>query len=212
VSGTAGPKTEYVRYALVLDDVMTIASGRITVAHESRARPDFHATIEVDSDWSGDGTLELCRTDSTGDACQDVRRVPLRISVTEDRDSRNILVYFANSRIGSASECEVVYPVTRPIPRSCVRVARAALYQLLLGPNAEEQSDDYRTEAPAGIRLQSLSLDDGIARIDFNRALTHISEQCERDRFRAQVEQTLVQFESVRAIALTVDGDPWDAR
>lgn len=86
-----------------------------------------------------------------------------------------------------------VAPVRREVITS-VRVAGAALTQLLMGPTAEERADGLETAIPAGTQQESTSIGNGIAKVDFSRLVTNRAAQ-------AQFVYTLTEFPTVRRVA-----------
>jgi hypothetical protein len=85
-----------------------------------------------------------------------------------------------------------VWPAQREVPATD-RPWISALEALFLGPTAQEESDlDFETAIPDGIELETLEIDDGIARLDVTDELT--------DAALAQTVYTLTQFASVEAV------------
>jgi germination protein M len=73
------------------------------------------------------------------------------------------------------------------------QVATAALNALFEGPNAEERNDGLTTAVPSGTALESLTIDQGVARVALNRRLAGAAA--------AQVIYTLEQFPTVHSVS-----------
>lgn len=127
--------------------------------------------------------------------------------VTDQQDTVAIELYFGSSENDPQSlYCDVVYPVKRQIPRTS-QPARVSLQLLLEGPSPEERSEGYFTSINPGVEIRDLSIERGTARVDFSRALDEgVAGSCRVSAIRAQIEATLRQFESVREVQITVEG------
>jgi immunoglobulin-like protein involved in spore germination/sporulation and spore germination protein len=73
-------------------------------------------------------------------------------------------------------------------------IGTAAVDQLLAGPAAVDRSAGLTTAIPAGTRLESLSIDEGVAHVELSRSLGEAAT--------AQVVFTLTQFPSVRRVEI----------
>jgi len=91
----------------------------------------------------------------------------------------------------------VLEPVTVAAPPTQA-VARAALEQLLAGPGA-----GLHSAIPAGVELEDVSIEDGIATARFSAKLGTPTREAQ-----GQIVSTLTQFPSVSAVRVEVDGDP----
>ena len=117
-----------------------------------------------------------------------------------------VRVYFSR-RPDSERSASAVFPVTRVAPDRAV--ATAALAALIEGPNAAERADGYYSDLHGALNGPStcsgrdfrIAIEDGTATVRFCRAVA--SAGIGRDaRIRAQVEATVRQFPSVRAVRL----------
>jgi spore germination protein GerM len=83
-----------------------------------------------------------------------------------------VKVYFGTSltEAKNSDDCSNVAPFKRVIPKTKA-VARAALEELLKGPNQEEKNGGYVTSLNPGLVIQRLTIDDGVAQVDFNEEL-----------------------------------------
>lgn len=80
-------------------------------------------------------------------------------------------------------------------------VARAALEQLIAGPNATEQGAGFTTLVPADTRIDGLDVTGGVATVT-------LSPQPTDPTARAQVVYTLAQFPTIDAVRFGTGGTP----
>lgn len=133
---------------------------------------------------------------------------PAANRVDPDRSAfLNLTLYFSNSREDPETlRCSQVYPVSRRIPATD-RVAFAALHELLEGPTAAEAEVGYYSNLNPGTRLLSLDLAAGIATVDFSDEFSAgVSGSCRVEAIRAQIQETLRQFETVHEVRIRVEG------
>lgn len=83
--------------------------------------------------------------------------------------------------------------------------ATYAMQELLAGP----ESEWARTEIPAGTTLESVVIDDGLAtvRLLADNMNAWSGGSCHVLAIRAQIEQTLLQFETVDRVAIYINGE-----
>jgi hypothetical protein len=101
-----------------------------------------------------------------------------------------------------------IVPVLRTVARSPA-TARAAMTQLLAGPDDRESGADprIRTLIPAGTRLLGISIADGVARVDLSSEFGSGGGTFSARARVAQVVYTLTQFSSVDAVTFMLDGE-----
>lgn len=122
--------------------------------------------------------------------------------------SASFEVFFGNSEEDPESEdCSVVYPVER-MAKETSAVARLALEELLAGPTPEERALGYYTSINPGVTIRHLAVSGGEAVVDLSREVeTGVAGSCQVEAIRAQLERTLMQFDTIRNVSLTVDGE-----
>jgi Sporulation and spore germination/Immunoglobulin-like domain of bacterial spore germination len=115
--------------------------------------------------------------------------------------------FFLGSFTGSGG----LAPVLREVPETKA-VARAAMMQLLAGPNARELGarPAMYTAIPEGTRLLDLSITDGVATVDLSREFESGGGSEGMFVRLAQVVYTLTQFPTVDAVRLELAGEPVD--
>ena len=121
-------------------------------------------------------------------------------------------VYF-NDLVKNPNEtdCSLVYPVARSLSQTQIP-ERAALEELLKGPTPQEKIAGYYTSINPGVKINSLAIASGIARVDFDATLDRgIGGSCLVASIRAQITETLMQFPEVRSVVISVLGNSKEA-
>lgn len=124
--------------------------------------------------------------------------------------STTLKVYFGNQLNDPGSlHCERVYSVSRSILALTDQEnqARAILQQLLAGPTEAEKIKGYFTSLNSGVRLNSVTISNGVARADFSEELNRgVAGSCWVGAIRAQITTTLKQFSEVQNVQISVAG------
>ncbi len=117
-----------------------------------------------------------------------------------------VQVFFAAPSPG----CTATRPVTRSVPLP--RVAEGAVRALVAGPTAEEAAQGATSAfsaATAGL-VRDFALDQaGVATVELaalEGVLPRPASVCEADRIRAQLTDTLLQFDEIREVRYRVEG------
>lgn len=87
-------------------------------------------------------------------------------------------------------------------------VLRAALDELVDGPNAEEQDWGLETAIPEGTSVNGVSLDDGVATVDLSEEFDDGGGSLSMHTRLAQVVFTATRFPTVEGVLLELDGEP----
>lgn len=119
-----------------------------------------------------------------------------------DTQSSSVTVYFLCSDLLPAD----VRPVTRPVPE---RTLRAALAELLAGPNAAETRQGYDTtfDGPAQGLLRDVTIDDGLATVDFiDRLSDFAGTTFQNAALVAMLNTTVFEFDEIDAVAYQIEG------
>jgi hypothetical protein len=121
--------------------------------------------------------------------------------------TQTVKIYFNNVMFDPGlMDCSNVYPVTRKID-STRAVGRAALEELLQGLVAGESDKGYITNLNTGIKIQKLTIENGVAKVDFSEQLqAGVGGSCKTAAIRAQITQTLKQFPTVKEVVISIDG------
>lgn len=117
-----------------------------------------------------------------------------------------VQAFFSNNNLDPEISCNKVFEVKRRVPKT-VAVARAALEQLLAGPNEQEATQGYFTSINPGVKIQGLEVTNGAARADFNDTLERsVGGSCRVAAIRAQITETLKQFAAVDSVIISING------
>lgn len=86
-------------------------------------------------------------------------------------------------------------------------VGRAALKALLRGATEEEIDQGWVSSVNPGVRIQSLKIENGVAKVDFDEQLGYqVGGSCRVAAIRAQITDTLLQFPTVDSVVISIDG------
>lgn len=130
--------------------------------------------------------------------------VPVKIIKTDNSTSK-VYIYFNNSRMDPEASCNKVFPVERIISKTQV-IARAAIEELLKGPTETEKTQDFFTSINPGVEIQKLTIENNVAKIDFNEQLEfQVGGSCRVSAIRAQIIETLKQFSTVKDVIISID-------
>lgn len=131
-------------------------------------------------------------------------RVPVKFG--QASETMVVKAYFNNSDLDPETSCNKVFPVDRQVPRTQA-VAKAALEELLKGPTTQEEDNKYFTSINSGVKIQSLTIENGTAKVDLDEQLEfQVGGSCRVAAIRAQIIQTLEQFPTVQNVIISIDG------
>lgn len=136
-------------------------------------------------------------------------RVPVTFSVIAPVATTSIKVYFQNERklMPGQDICTTVASVTR-IVTSTPTIGTTTLEELLKGPTETERAVGYTTSLPTGVKLNRLTITDGVALADFSAELDRgIGGSCRVTAIRKQLTETLRQFPTVTSAVLAINGE-----
>lgn len=121
-------------------------------------------------------------------------------------ETMKVEVYFNNDKMDPEFSCNKVFPVERKIPKT-KEVARAAIEELLKGATDGEKTTGFFTSINSGVKIQSLIITNGVAKIDFDDKIEfQVGGSCRVSAIRSQIVQTLKQFPAVRDVVISVNG------
>ncbi len=166
----------------------------------------FEATLNIASlPEIGEGVLVFERDNPSGLPENDEQiRVPIRFPQSEETSV--VKVFFNNSDFDPEFSCNKVFPKERVISKTPA-IARAALELLLNGPTFGEQAENFFTSINSGVKIQKLSIEDNIAKVDFDSQLEfQVGGSCRVAAIRSQITETLKQFPTVKNVIISIDG------
>jgi hypothetical protein len=165
---------------------------------------DFNAEIEFNSKNDGKVFLVFNRDNPSGLPENDEEfRIPVKIELAE---TMIIKVFFNNNQMDPEMSCNKVFPVQRIIKKT-EAVGRAAIEELLRGPAETEKTQGFFTSINSEVKIQNLTIENGIAKIDFDEQLQfQVGGSCRVSAIRAEIIETLKQFESVKEVIISING------
>lgn len=123
--------------------------------------------------------------------------------VKTSTEKSKIKLYFGKE---GENSCTNLFPIEREIIKT-EGIARATIEELLMGLTIEEEKEGYFTSINKGVKINSLNIVDGIAKIDFDESMERgIGGSCRVSAIRQQINQTLMQFSSIKKVIISVDG------
>jgi hypothetical protein len=133
----------------------------------------------------------------------DVVSIPVYLS---DKNIK-LAAYFGNSALGSSDDCQKVFPLYRLTSET--KTVGAKSLSLLLNSllSGEEKEAGYFSSLPDDTKLISLNIKNGAAYADFNSSLNAVGGSCRVSAIRSQIENTLKQFDSVKKVIISVNGE-----
>ena len=206
VRGEARTFENTVIIRLVQDDGRVLAEDFTTAdAKDIGQFGAFEIQLFYSAPTQNSGKIEVFQYSAKDGSEIDKVLIPVRLSTN---DQITVNVYFTNER--DSQECENVSGVQRIIPRT-QQTARAALLQLLRGTTTDEEKNGLRTNINKGVRIQKLNIEKGVARVDFDDTLqVGVAGSCRVLAIRAQIIQTLLQFDTIDSVVISINGKTED--
>lgn len=120
-----------------------------------------------------------------------------------------VQAYFSSTSFDSNVEhCDVVYPVPRTVVETPA-LPKAALEEVMRGVTATEMEQGYFSSLPPEGELESLIISQGVATVTFSEDFKNgLAGSCRVAAVRAQIEQTLKQFNDITTVHIRITGVP----
>ncbi len=167
----------------------------------------FTGEVTFDANGKEKGRIIFMKDNPSGlPENDDSFELPVKFS---DADAMlNLKVFFQNSNLNpSVIDCSKVFPVNRSVPYTTA-VGMAALEELVKGTTAAEEADAYFSMLPEVVTINSLTIQNGTAYVDFaNNLQEGVGGSCATSTIRAQIEETLKQFPTVNNVVLSIEGE-----
>lgn len=190
---------------------LTDKDGNILAQSNAKALSDwmttkfvpFESEIVFDRKKLSEGILVFEKSNPSGMPENDqVFELPVFFDFS---DETSIKVYFGKQETDFRNEdCNNVYPVERKV-KKVQRIGQSAIEQLLIGPTDKEKEDGYFTSIPKDVQLMGISIQHGIAFVDFNDKLDQDADKsCEAVMIRSQITETLKQFLNVNEVQIYI--------
>ncbi len=168
----------------------------------------FHATLEFPTPSTKTGKLILEKDNPSGlPEHDDQLIIPVVFkNFSTTKEIIKVKVYFNNNKLDPEVSCNKVFPVEREIPKTSA-VARAVLEDLLKGPSEKEKSEGFFTNINSGVKIQKLTIENDVAKVDFDEQLEfQVGGSCRVSAIHAQITQTLKQFPTVKDVIISING------
>ncbi|MDP2664806.1 MAG: GerMN domain-containing protein [bacterium] len=165
----------------------------------------FKTKLIFENPETATGTLVLEKDNPSGlPENADELRVPIRFDLSQN--TMGVQVFFSSNQLDPEVSCNKVFVVQRTIAKTQA-VARAALEELLKGTNESEKARGFFTSLNSGVQVQELTIENKVARVDFNEQLEfQVGGSCRVSAIRAQITETLKQFPTVNSVIISVNG------
>lgn len=166
----------------------------------------FEAKIEFFSSEQKNGFLIL-KNDNPSGLPENSEQIKIPVVIKASANLTTVKVYFANDKLDPDVTCEKVFSVERQVAKTDA-IAKAALEELLKGVTEKEKANGYRTTINTGVKINKLTIVNGIAKVDFNETMGEaVGGSCRVNFIRKQIEQTLKQFSTVKSVVISINGD-----
>jgi putative hemolysin len=164
----------------------------------------FSAELAFGASVTAKGYLIIKNDNPSGLPENDVTlKIPVILPTGE---TEKVKLFFNNNELDPTVSCNQVFPVERSITKT-EAVGRATLEELLKGPSQTDLDYGYYTNLSEGVKIQKLTITDGVAKVDFDEALEkNIGGSCRVSAIRAQITETLKQFPTVKSVIISIDG------
>lgn len=170
---------------------------------------DFSTSLNFVTPTTSVGTLVFKNENASGMPDYE-REFRLPVKFDPSFETVKLQAYFSNENLDPEITCEKVFAVTRVLPKTQA-VAKAALEELLKGPTDADRIAGYSTSINSGVKINSLVISDGVAKVDFNEALeSGVAGSCRVGMIRLQIVNTLKQFATVSSVVISVNGNSED--
>ncbi len=126
----------------------------------------------------------------------------------DEEESMAIQIFLSDSRFAGEPyfDCARTVAVERLVPKT-LGVARVTLEALLQGATQGEIDSKLFSSINSGVQIQKLTIEDGVAEVDFNEQLEfQVGGSCRVTAIRAQITDTLEQFPTVDSVVISING------
>ncbi|MFA6435765.1 MAG: GerMN domain-containing protein [Candidatus Gracilibacteria bacterium] len=174
-------------------------------------------TAQIDSFSPGESTTGILhfQKDNPSGLPENDASFDLPVQFTPSASTgKNISIFFGNTEKNPEMlDCGQVYPVSRIIAQiiPVEKAMEATIQKLLKGPTETEVSEGYFTSINDNVTLQSLSINKNTVSVDFDKTLEQaVGGSCRVSAIRAQIEKTLLQFDGITQVQISINGQTED--
>jgi len=124
-----------------------------------------------------------------------------------DEDPATIKLFFTNTKLDpEVMDCNKTFLTERKILKT-ENLIKDTVEALLLGPTDEEKENGFLTSIPVGVKIQSLEIKDGVARIDFDETLEfQVGGSCRVTAISSEIRETIKQFPEANEVIISING------
>ncbi len=165
----------------------------------------FKGEIDFTPSKTETGKIVFMKDNPSGLAEHDESfELPIKFDMTTG--TQILKIYFNNNNLDPQISCNKVFPVEREVYKTDAP-ARRALELLLKGPAQDEINSGYLTSINSGVKIQSITIQNNVAKVDFDEQLENaVGGSCRVSAIRAQITETLKQFSSVKSVIISING------
>ena len=128
------------------------------------------------------------------------------LDITQDFMTVKIFLSDSNFVNEPYFDCSQTIAVERQAPKT-LAVAMTSAESLLRGATQEEINKGFVSNINPGVRVQSLTIENSVAKVDFNEQLEfQVGGSCRVAAIRAQITETLKQFPTVNSVIISING------
>ncbi len=184
------------RYSVIA--IAIIAITMVALATGIRLKTPQGSWVCIKGQWEKQGEPKNPKPDFV---------CPLPPSENKEQTGTSVKLYFANTVLDPGmSDCGRMYAAERTIEPTD-QPERKALELLLKGPTDEEKARGYLTTINSGVEINSFEIVDGVAKVDFDKSIEEaVGGSCRVTAIRAEITETLKQFENVKDVVISVEG------
>ncbi len=205
VKGRASVSSGKVELRLVDAFEQVMATTTVSVDDGLSGFNLFSADLAFSAPRSPFGRLEVFEATTDGTPSQNVIRLPVNFA---DYRNREVKLFFSNIKEDpGVVDCAKVFSLSREIQYDEQPVA-GALRQLVAGLTEAEMKEGFVNNLPEAVKVQKIELLDGVLTVDFNQALQQgVGGSCRVIAIRSQIIETLKQFEGIKEVVISIDGE-----
>jgi len=170
----------------------------------------FRATLVFAVPSSQKGTLVLEKDNPSGlpENADELKFPVVFKEIQEIGETMIVKISLSDSRYVNEPyfDCSRTIAIEREVPKT-QGVAKAAIEALLRGATEDEIAQGYVSNIPLGVRLQKITIENGVVKVEFDEQLEfQVGGSCRVAAIRAQIIQTLKQFPTVQEVIISING------
>lgn len=171
----------------------------------------FNATLPFAVSSTPKGRLVLEKDNPSGlPEHADELIIPIHFKETPEisQEFMTVKIFLSDSHFVNEPyfDCSRTIVVERRVPKT-LAVAKSTVEAFLRGATQEEINQGFVSNINSGVRIQSLTIENSIAKVDFDQQLEfQVGGSCRVAAIRTQITQTLKQFQTVDDVIISING------